>query len=80
LRRVFAHGQLRDGLWAQWSATLAAALATDPAAFHQWFAGVILTGMLLGLGTPFWVQTVSAAVNARRWAEKKEEKPNRDEA
>jgi hypothetical protein len=36
--------------------------------------------MLLGLGTPFWVQTVSAALNARRWADKKEEKPNRDEA
>jgi hypothetical protein len=51
--------------------TLAAASVADPATFQQWCVGVIITGLLLGLGTPFWVQAVSAAFNLRRWTEKK---------
>jgi hypothetical protein len=47
--------------------TLAAASVADPATFQQWCVGVIITGLLLGLGTPFWVQAVSAAFNLRRW-------------
>jgi hypothetical protein len=37
----------------QWSASL------------RWLAGVLVTGFLLGLGTPFWVQVVNGALYAR---------------
>jgi hypothetical protein len=51
----------------RWSSVLLAAQAADPDAFNQWVVGVMLTGLLLGLGTPFWVQAVSAAFSLRRW-------------
>jgi hypothetical protein len=51
----------------RWSSVLLAAQAADPDAFNQWLVGVILTGLLLGLGTPFWVQAVSTAFSLRRW-------------
>lgn len=56
------------------SSTLAAARSADSAAFYQWTVGVLLTALLLGLGTPFWVQAVSAAFNLRRWVTKKDDK------
>jgi hypothetical protein len=59
-----------------WSSTLAAARSNHPEAFLQWVVGVLLTGLLLGLGTPFWVQAVSAAFSLRRWDAKTDEKGN----
>jgi hypothetical protein len=57
----------------RWSSVLMSAQATDPDAFNQWVVGVLLTGLLLGLGTPFWVQAVSTTFNLRRWDPKKAE-------
>jgi hypothetical protein len=48
--------------------TVAATNAKSPAQFYQWFAGVLLTTVLLGLGSPFWVQVVSSALNLSRAA------------
>lgn len=28
---------------------------------------MLLTGLLLGLGTPFWIQVVNASLKLRRW-------------
>jgi hypothetical protein len=58
----------------RWSTILLTARAADPEGFNQWLVGVLLTGLLLGLGTPFWVQAVSAAFNLRRWDPKKDTK------
>lgn len=55
---------------ARWSSVLTAAQAADPDAFNQWLIGIVLTGLLLGLGTPFWVQAVSTAFSLRRWDQK----------
>jgi hypothetical protein len=55
----------------RWSSVLMSAQAADPDAFNQWVVGVLLTGLLLGLGTPFWVQAVSTTFNLRRWDPKK---------
>ncbi len=50
-----------------WRATLAVAHDEARADFSQWLAGVLLTGLLLGLGTPFWIQVVNASLKLRRW-------------
>jgi hypothetical protein len=42
----------------------------DAAMFWRWFVGVLLTGILVGLGTPFWVKTVNGALAARNWIQK----------
>jgi len=55
----------------RWSSVLMSAQGADPDAFNQWVVGVLLTGLLLGLGTPFWVQAVSTTFNLRRWDPKK---------
>ena len=57
--------------WSRYSTVLMTASAADPEGFNQWVIGVILTGLLLGLGTPFWVQAVSAAFSLRRWDPRK---------
>jgi hypothetical protein len=46
---------------------VAAVSVNASAEYNQWLIGVILTGLLLGLGTPFWVQAVTAAFNLQRW-------------
>ncbi len=50
-----------------WLAILSAAHAAAPAEFSQWLTGVVLTSILLGLGTPFWVQIVTTGFSLRRW-------------
>ena len=57
--------------WTRWASILRHAQRNDPDGFNHWLAGVLLTGFLLGLGTPFWVQAVSAAFSLRRWDQKK---------
>lgn len=39
----------------------------DASGFIRWIIGVLLTGLLLGLGTPFWVQAVNSMLRARGW-------------
>jgi hypothetical protein len=57
----------------RWTTVLATASAADPDGFNQWLIGVLLTGLLLGLGTPFWVQAVTGLGSLRpRWDSKKE--------
>ena len=51
--------------------TLAVASGEARADFSQWLAGVLLTGLLLGLGTPFWIQVVNASLKLRRWVSDK---------
>jgi hypothetical protein len=57
--------------WTRWATILAAAQRADQEGFNQWIVGVLLTGLLLGLGTPFWVHAVSTAFSLRRWDPKK---------
>ncbi len=38
---------------------LASVARADTAGFLKWFIGVLLTGFMVGLGAPFWVQTVN---------------------
>lgn len=52
-------------------AVVGAVSAVDPSAFSQWFVGVLLTVLFLGLGTPFWVQVVDAALSLSRTAKPK---------
>jgi hypothetical protein len=40
-------------------------LTTHWSASLRWLAGVLVTGFLLGLGTPFWVQVINGALYAR---------------
>ena len=37
----------------------------DAGNFLRWLAGLILTMVMLGLGTPFWVQAVNGLLRAR---------------
>jgi hypothetical protein len=53
------------------SLTLAQASVERPAQFYQWLLGVLLTGVMLGLGSPFWVQVVSSALKLSRAAKDK---------
>jgi hypothetical protein len=39
--------------------------SADPAGFLRWLAGIIVTGALLGLGTPFWVEVLNNFLRAR---------------
>ncbi|MFQ5528006.1 MAG: hypothetical protein ACE5GX_17335 [Thermoanaerobaculia bacterium] len=59
-----------------WRVMLGSARRAAPADFSQWLAGVILTGFLLGLGTPFWIQVVNSVMSLQRWAKKGE--PNEE--
>ena len=61
---------------ARWSSALITAQTADPDAFNQWVLGVLMTGLMLGLGTPFWVQAVSTAFNLRRWDQRKADTAN----
>ncbi len=38
---------------------------SDTAQYWRWLTGVLLTGLLLGLGTPFWIQVVTSFLRAR---------------
>ncbi len=55
-------------------ATLGVAREEARADYFQWLAGVLLTGVLLGLGTPFWIQVVNSALELRRWVEREDKK------
>lgn len=37
------------------------------ALFVKWLAGVLITGFMVGLGTPFWIQIVNGALRSRNW-------------
>jgi hypothetical protein len=37
----------------------------DPSGFLRWLAGIVVTGALLGLGTPFWVEVLNNFLRAR---------------
>ena len=45
---------------------LGVAFEHDTAAFWRWFGGVFVAGLMLGLGTPFWVQAVNGLLRARQ--------------
>jgi hypothetical protein len=49
--------------------TLSTMRTAKPAEFYQWLVGVFLTTVLLGLGSPFWVQVVSGALKLSRAAQ-----------
>jgi len=54
---------------------------SDTAQYWRWFTGVLLTGLLLGLGTPFWIQVVTSFLRARnliRGSGAEDEKPKKD--
>lgn len=40
-------------------------LVGNPSLGLRWLVGVLVTGFLLGLGTPFWVQVINGALYAR---------------
>ncbi len=46
---------------------LADIAGSDTSGFIKWVIGVLLTGLMVGLGTPFWVQAVNGALAARKW-------------
>jgi len=46
-------------------ANLQLAFAQDTPRALRWFAGVLLAILMLGLGTPFWIQTVDGLLRAR---------------
>jgi hypothetical protein len=50
------------------SLALAKASVERSAEFYQWLIGVLLTTVLVGLGSPFWVKVVSSALNLSRTA------------
>ena len=50
----------------RWWDILGKTREVDAEGFNQWLVGVLLTGLLLGLGTPFWVQVVSGALKLSR--------------
>jgi len=41
------------------STRLSAVARTDSASFIKWCLGILLSGLMVGLGAPFWVQTVN---------------------
>ena len=41
------------------------AATQDTSHFVRWLAGLILTVVMLGLGTPFWIQAVNGLMRAR---------------
>ncbi len=47
-------------------ARLQARVGDAPGTFINWLIGVLLTGLLLGLGTPFWVQVVNHLLRIRQ--------------
>jgi len=54
---------------------------SDTAQYWRWLIGVLLTGLLLGLGTPFWIQVVTSFLRARnliRGSGAESEKPKED--
>ena len=50
-----------DGFWHN----LAQAARQEPALFIKWALGVLLTGIMTGLGAPFWMQAVDRALKLR---------------
>lgn len=53
-----------------WRVMVGSARLAAPTEFYQWLVGVLLTGCLLGLGTPFWIQVINKAMSLQRWATK----------
>lgn len=50
---------------------LSAIAAEDTAAFAKWFLGILLSGLMVGLGAPFWVQTVNRVLKVKSYIEGK---------
>jgi hypothetical protein len=48
-----------------WLQVLGTTSSHDRGGFVRWLIGVLLTGFLLGLGAPFWMQAVSGMLAAR---------------
>lgn len=42
-------------------------IGNSAGAWTSWLAGVVLTGLLVGLGTPFWVEMVKNFMRLRGW-------------
>lgn len=57
-RRCIGYDTDRDPSWWLW-------FSGRDSVWWQWFLGTALTGAMLGLGTPFWVQVVNGATAAR---------------
>lgn len=55
--------QMSDGR-GFWSGLLAVTLE-DTSGFVKWLMGTLITGLMVGLGTPFWIQIVNGALRAR---------------
>jgi hypothetical protein len=41
------------------SARLSEVFATDTASFAKWLLGILISGFMVGLGAPFWIQIVN---------------------
>lgn len=61
----------RPGFWAFFASigpflgVVGGVASADPAGFLRWLAGIVVTGALLGLGTPFWVEVLNNFLRAR---------------
>jgi len=52
----------------------------DTAGFLRWFAGTLILGLMLGLGTPFWIEVVNNFLRARDLiTNNRKEKPKDDD-
>ena len=49
--------------------------ANEPHDFFQWFFGVVTTGIMVGLGSPFWMRVVDKLLKLRKGL-KGDEKPD----
>lgn len=47
-----------------WRGLIAVALE-DTSGFVKWLTGTLITGLMIGLGTPFWIQIVNGALRTR---------------
>jgi hypothetical protein len=67
---------LKDGLHGLWWI-----FCNDPAGFWRWFLGALTMGLMLGLGTPFWIEVVNNFLRARDLiTNNRKEKPKNEAA
>jgi hypothetical protein len=50
----------------KWWGAVRLVFKADAAGFVKWFLGVLITGLMVGLGAPFWVQVVDRIVAVRK--------------
>ena len=58
---------------------LSAVARIDTAGYFKWFLGILLSGLMVGLGAPFWVQTVNRLLKLKAYTQE-EESDGRDKA